>query len=79
MADSLIGDDTFGIKGISGGEKRRVGVGVELVKDPPIIFLDVSALDPGMCVASRCDRRCVSMRSLRITTTSSQRQSTLLL
>eukprot|EP00877_Chromochloris_zofingiensis_P009171 jgi/Chrzof1/4507/Cz14g16020.t1 len=40
VASSLIGDEAAGIKGISGGEKRRVSVGIELVKDPAIIFLD---------------------------------------
>lgn len=36
----MIGDETIGIKGCSGGQKRRVSVGVELVKDPSLIFLD---------------------------------------
>ncbi len=31
-AEVLIGDETIGIKGISGGQKRRVSVGIELVK-----------------------------------------------
>lgn len=39
-ANVLIGDETIGIKGCSGGQKRRVSVGVELVKDPALIFLD---------------------------------------
>jgi ABC-type lipoprotein export system ATPase subunit len=39
-ANTLIGDELQGIKGISGGQRRRVSVGIELVKDPHIIFLD---------------------------------------
>ncbi len=38
-ADTLIGDEAAGIKGVSGGQKRRVCIGAELVKDPSIIFL----------------------------------------
>jgi ABC-type multidrug transport system ATPase subunit len=37
-ADSQVGDDIVG--GLSGGEKRRVNVGVELVTTPSILFLD---------------------------------------
>lgn len=46
-ADTLIGDDTLGMKGISGGQRRRVSIGIELVRDPSIIFLDepLSGLD----------------------------------
>lgn len=52
MRDSLIGDESLGIKGISGGEKRRVSVGVEVVKDPAIIFLDepTTGLDSEMAL-----------------------------
>lgn len=36
----MIGDETLGMKGISGGQRRRVGIGLELVKDPRLVFLD---------------------------------------
>ncbi len=38
-ADTLIGDEFLGMKGISGGQKRRVSVGIELIKDPRVLFL----------------------------------------
>lgn len=37
-ADTVIGDNF--IRGISGGEKKRVSIGIELVSDPNLLFLD---------------------------------------
>lgn len=44
-ADTLIGNEM--IKGISGGEKKRVSIGVEIITQPSILFLDepTSGLD----------------------------------
>lgn len=44
-ADEVVGN--FEKKGVSGGEKRRISIGLELMNDPSIIFLDepTSGLD----------------------------------
>ncbi len=38
VSGSLIGDGS--IRGVSGGEKKRVSIGAQLVHDPHILFLD---------------------------------------
>ena len=47
-----IGDELLGMKGVSGGQRRRVSIGIELIKDPKAIFLDecTSGLDSEMAV-----------------------------
>jgi ABC-type multidrug transport system ATPase subunit len=44
-ANTIVGD--VGHRGISGGERRRVSIGVDIVHDPIILFLDepISGLD----------------------------------
>ena len=37
-ADTLIGNSL--IRGVSGGERKRAAIGVELIPNPSIIFLD---------------------------------------
>lgn len=39
VADSKVGDGSF-IRGISGGERKRVMIGMELVTSPALLFLD---------------------------------------
>ncbi|CAL8069748.1 unnamed protein product [Calicophoron daubneyi] len=38
VADSKIGTDL--IRGVSGGERKRTSIGMELITDPPVLFLD---------------------------------------
>ncbi|KAL1213711.1 ABC transporter G family member 18 [Cardamine amara subsp. amara] len=44
-ADTIIGDE--GHRGVSGGERRRVSIGIDIIHDPIVLFLDepTSGLD----------------------------------
>lgn len=41
VAHSMIGDDF--VRGLSGGEKRRVSIGAELISSPAVLVLDEPA------------------------------------
>jgi ABC-type multidrug transport system ATPase subunit len=37
--NTIIGDAR--VRGVSGGERKRVNIGVELIQDPSVLFMDV--------------------------------------
>jgi hypothetical protein len=54
-ANTPIGDSVH--KGCSGGEKRRVSIGVQLLSNPSVLFLD------GMCVIALVESRLMENRA----------------
>jgi len=59
-----IGDELLGMKGVSGGQRRRVSIGIELIKDPKAMFLDEpsSGLDSEMALSLVCTLKDLAVR-----------------
>uniref|UniRef100_A0A7S0ZHE1 Probable ATP-dependent transporter ycf16 n=1 Tax=Timspurckia oligopyrenoides TaxID=708627 RepID=A0A7S0ZHE1_9RHOD len=75
VSDSYIGDEN--VRGLSGGEKKRVNVGVELVSDPALLFLDepTSGLDAFNALNVMYTLRQLASRGRSIITTIHQPRS----
>ena len=62
VRDSIVGNVEK--RGISGGQRKRVNIGLEIVAEPAIIFLDEVDVAAGMC-ACICIPR-ISVRTLLV-------------
>jgi ABC-type multidrug transport system ATPase subunit len=51
-ADTIVGDNK--VRGISGGERRRLAIACELVSSPSVIFLDEPTSGKFSCMANSC-------------------------
>ena len=76
-ADTFIGSSHNGIKGVSGGEKRRTSVGVELITSPTCLFLDepTSGLDSEIAVSIMRTLKSVAAKSRTVLLTIHQPNS----
>lgn len=76
-ADTLVGSEAAGIKGISGGQKRRLSVASELITRPLAIFLDepTSGLDSEIAVTIMQTLKKLSARGCTILLTIHQPNS----
>lgn len=55
-ANSKIGTDM--IRGVSGGERKRCSIGMELVVDPAVIFLDEPTSGKEAWACEKCEVKC---------------------
>ena len=65
-AETLVGDEVLGIKGISGGQKRRVSLAIDLVKDPQVSNLVKDPKVRMIYLCSFAENQPVSLRSLPV-------------
>lgn len=70
VADTVVGDEN--LRGISGGQCKRLSIGVEIVSLPDLIFLDGKcAISPSVCVLAaedvtiKCFTLCISQNRPR--------------